>query len=367
MFGLFKKKVSDQEIFEMCLGALMVNVSPERAQKEANQIAAFIWVGIQRMLAEGIPASHFANIAKAEASKIKEISDSSSDDFINNARYTISYVFFTLFQNGMSRDDASNFIKVIEYLRKFAKPDVVKKIYELLKLDYPEEVQQFDAKKISSDTNLLLPPILLNDVCGCENCGFVNKKYYFRTSRAKRASGLGDYTCPTCGSESFSENLEENLNPQLIKILKLKSIEAYENYYSDYEIFCKDFNKLEAIETFEVMNGFQLALSWLVTKYESVANVIGMTDENFSDVLEDLSKVHGRTKLASKATFFIKSTLCFWKYCPCLKPEFLDNNWELAMSCEECDVEDSKVKFSLYSPHVLNPAEAWPFPTDSRP
>jgi hypothetical protein len=115
------------------------------------------------------------------------------------------------------------------------------------------------------------------------------------------------------------------------------------------------------------MNGFQLALSWLVTKYESVANVIGMTDENFSGVLEDLSKVHGRTKLASKATFFIKSTLCFWKYCPCLKPEFLDNNWELAISCEGCDVQDSKVNFSLYSRHVLNPAEAWPFPTDSRP
>jgi hypothetical protein len=95
MFGLFKKKVSDQEVFEMCLGSLMVNVGPERAQKEANQIAIFIWLGIQRMLAEGIPASHFANIAKAEAHKIMKINDFSNDDYINSARNMISSTFFS--------------------------------------------------------------------------------------------------------------------------------------------------------------------------------------------------------------------------------------------------------------------------------
>ena len=367
MFGLFNKNTTDQEVFEMCIEYLTYKIGNERAKKEANHVAIFIWAGVERLLAEGIPASHFANIAKAEAHKIMKTPVFSNDDFINSARNIISSTFFKSIEDVGKKNRSTNFISILDYLRLLAKPEIVKKIYELLKLDYPEEVQKVDAIKTCSDSNLLLPPIFLNDVCACENCGFVNKKYYFRSSRAKKASGLADHMCPACGSKIFSEKLEEKLNPQLIEILKQKSIEAYKNYYSDYEIFCKDFNKLEAIETFEVMNGFQLALSWLVTKYESVANVIGMTDENFSDVLEDLSKVHGRTMLASKATFFIQSTLCFWKYCPCLNLEFVDNNWDLAIGCEGCDVQDSEIKLALYSRHVLNPAEAWPFPTNSRP
>jgi hypothetical protein len=92
-----------------------------------------------------------------------------------------------------------------------------------------------------------------------------------------------------------------------------------------------------------------------------------MPEQEFLVLLDDLSQTHHRNQLDLIAIFFIKVTLCFWRYCPCIDLDVIENNWSAIVDSEGCDVEDSKIFFELYKLKVLNPAERWPFPTSSRP
>lgn len=368
MFGLFKKKVSDQEVFEMCLGSLMVNVGPERAQKEANQIAIFIWLGIQRMLAEGIPASHFANIAKAEAQKIMSIQNASDDDFINSARNNISWTFFKSIAPDVDKKyRQANFIKILEYLRLLAKPEIVRKIYELLKLDWPEQVNESLNSETTNDSVQILLPDFVNNISVCEDCGFLNKQYYFKILGVKKGVGLSEFSCPSCGSEKIIQGLLGNLNGEVIQKINEQSVAAYKKYYPDYERQCHVFNNLQPKQTFDVLNKSNLAINWLVKKYGRINKIVSMPEEQFVALLNDLNQTHNKNQLDTIAIFFIKTTLCFWRYCPCIDLDVIDDNWAAVIDSEGCDVEDSKISFDLYKVKELSPAEKWPFPKGSRP
>lgn len=347
MFGLFKNNASDQEIFELCLNHLTYKVGNERAQKEANQVAAFIWLGIQRILNEGIPASHFANIAKTEAHKIMKINDFSNDDFINSARNTISSTFFKSIEDVGKKNVTANFISILDYLRLLAKPEMVRKIYALLKLDYPEELNENLNSGISNnDSAQVSLPDFVNNISVCESCGFLNKQCYFKILGVKKGLGLREFSCPSCGSEKIIQGLLGNLNGQVVEKINEQSVEAYKKYYPDYENQCHVFNNLQPEQTFDVLNKSNLAINWLVKKYGRIDKIVSMPEHQFIELLDDLTQTHHKNQLDLIAVFFIKATLCFWRYCPCLDLDVIEHNWSAIIDSEGCDVDDSKILLS---------------------
>ena len=140
MFGLFKSKGPSTSTFEMCIDYLTFKIGPVRAEKEATQVALFIWAGLGRMSNEGMQAKFFGDIAKSEANKIMEVRGALGEEvMIESSRNVIAWMFFDLIENGWaSQARLTSFNKIIDYLCMFSKGELVKGISDLLQLNIPE-------------------------------------------------------------------------------------------------------------------------------------------------------------------------------------------------------------------------------------
>ncbi len=425
MFNWAKNKILGHPDLDRCLNLLTLSTHGFDVQKEATQVAFYIWAGLGRMQNEGIPADFFMDGSKKI---IKEYGGLNGPNSILCARAYVGMAFFDSIQALTSEIGKSEFFKIVSYIGTHAKEDARNRV--LNQLGLKEMVDEFNAKEISqpvrsnqevsksqpeggagliecptckraspsgiwgessagtsfkkcpkcsahvqvdittekpNGSEELVVPSLVHDIVYCERCGYFNQKSFFRPPYS-RQDLKGFLYCFSCENKIEPSDDPQKVAPELQKIIDDQSIEAYKIYYRQYSEQCKVFNNLTSEQTFEVVNRFNTALNWLVNKHGHSSSIIAAKDENFKEILNELDVVHGKSILDKVAVTLLKLNLCLWKYSCCLDLEVLSDNWEALVGLEGCDVKDSKIELNLYNVSTkLSTPQAWPYPSGTRP
>jgi hypothetical protein len=425
MINWIKNKILGHPDLDRCLNLLTLSAHGFDVQKEATQVAFYIWAGLGRMQNEGIPADFFMNGSKKI---VKEYGGLNGPNSILCARAYIGMAFFDSIQALTSEIGKSEFFKIVSYIANHAKEDARNRV--LNQLGLKEMVDEFNAKEITkpfatheknieslsdvdaggvycptcktyspsntwgessagtsfkkcpkcsahvqvditaekpSESEELVVPRLVDDIVYCDKCRYFNQKSFFRPPYS-RQDLKGFLYCFSCENKIGLSDGAQKVAPELQKIIDDQSIEAYKIYYKQYSEQCKVFNNLTSEQTFEVVNRFNTALNWLVNKYGHSSSIIAAKDEKFQEILNELDVVHGKSILDKAAVALLKLNLCLWKYACRLDLEVLSDNWEALVDLEGCDVEESKIQLDLNKNRAnLNPAAAWPFPSGARP
>ena len=156
-----------------------------------------------------------------------------------------------------------------------------------------------------------------------------------------------------------------------VELIKLINQQGYDLLSPLYFDSCKEFNALTSQEKHQSILHFNLLLDSLTGEFGSVKNIKNLPQHEFLILHEKgifAMEVESSKRIARQLLF--QSLSLFVQY-PEISNYIVQDNWDSLLNSNSPEMDDANI--SLFTPdmpapqNVLNPADAWPFPSNSRP